>query len=84
MILPSGDIYLRVKVLVLAAVLLLALAACSATPTVAPITLNEGKYSALGANPKPAQPTASDLADLQSAQNGTLQQPAIIEFYSDT
>ncbi len=68
----------------LAALALVALAACNATPTVVPITLKGGNYSALGANPKPAQPTASDIADLQAAQNGTLQQPAMVEFYSDT
>ena len=73
-----------IRFFALAALALVALAACNATPTVAPISLSAGKYSALGANPKPAQPTASDIADLQAAQNGTLQQPVMVEFYSDT
>lgn len=72
------------QLLALAIVALIASVGCSASPTVAPISLNEGKYSAIGANPKPAQPTASNLVDMQAAQNGTLQQPALVEFYSDT
>ena len=65
--------------------IVVALSACAAAaPTPAPITLSPGKYSALGANPKPAQPTQSDIAGLQAAQNGTLQQPVMVEFYSDT
>jgi hypothetical protein len=76
---------LKIPVL-LSALCLIALSACSgaAAPTAVPITLSPGNYSALGANPKPAQPTKSDIADLQAAQNGTLQQPAMVEFYSDT
>jgi hypothetical protein len=68
------------------ALCLFALSACSAAsaPTAVPITLSPSNYTALGVNPKPAQPTKSDIADLQAAQNGTLQQPVMVEFYSDT
>jgi hypothetical protein len=83
---PWGKTINSLIILGVSTLCLLALSACSAAsaPTAAPITLNPGNYSALGANPKPAQPTKSDLADLQAAQNGTLQQPAMVEFYSDT
>ena len=70
--------------LVVSLVSVLALGACSAAPTAVPITLNPGNFTALGVNPKSAQPTPSDLADLQAAEAGTLQQPAFVEFYGDT
>jgi hypothetical protein len=70
------------------------LGACSASasPTpqaspsgaVLPIALNPGNYTALGVNPKSAQPTPSDLADLQAAESGTLKLAALVEFYGDT
>ena len=73
-------------ILGISALCLIALSACSAAaaPTAAPINLSASNYSALGANPKPAQPTKSDIAELQAAQNGTLQQPVMVDFYSDT
>jgi hypothetical protein len=64
--------------------LLIALAACSASPTAAPITLKPGNYTALGVNPKSDHPTPSDVADLQAAVQGTAGQPALVEFYGDT
>ena len=70
--------------LIAGAVCVLALAACSAAPTAAPITLNPGNFTALGVNPKSAQPTSSDMAALQAAEAGSLQQPSFVEFYGDT
>jgi hypothetical protein len=62
----------------------LALAACRATSSAAPtLTLNAGNYTPLGGVQKNDQPTPSDLADLQAAENGTLAQPALVEFYAD-
>jgi hypothetical protein len=90
MMLPVGEISPHVARTFLpsifsGALLLFMLVACSApAPTTAPIDLSAGKYTVLGGNPKPAQPTPSDIADLQAAQNGALQQPALVEFYSDT
>ncbi len=67
-------------------VCLLALAACNggATPTAAnSLSLEQGHYTPLGGVQKNANPTASDLADLQAAENGTLGQPVLVEFYAD-
>ncbi len=61
----------------------LSLFACTASPTAAPIHLQPGQFTALGGVQKNSQPTASDFADLQSAENGTLNQPALVEFYAD-
>lgn len=62
----------------------LALAACSASSPAPPtLTLNAGNYTPLGGVQKNDQPTPSDLADLQAAENGTLGQPALVEFYAD-
>lgn len=69
---------------VIAAIHLFLLAACNAAPTAAPITLNPGNFTALGVNPKSDHPTPSDIADLQAAEAGALQQPAFVEFYGDT
>ena len=60
-----------------------ALAACGgvqATPT--PL-LTGSNYTPLGGVQKSAQPTASDFADLQAAENGALGEPALVEFYAD-
>jgi hypothetical protein len=59
------------------------LGAC-ASPTPAPITLAPGNFTALGVNPKSDAPTPSNIADLQAAETGTLQLPALVEFYGDT
>ena len=62
----------------------LALGACRASSSAAPtVTLNAGNYTPLGGVQKNAQPTPSELADLQAAENGTLGQPALVEFYAD-
>jgi hypothetical protein len=62
----------------------LAFAACRATSSAPPtLTLNAGNYTPLGGVQKNDQPTPSDLADLQAAENGTLGQPALVEFYAD-
>ncbi len=70
---------------VLFAVLLapVAIAACSSAPQASPLQLNQGRYTPLGGVAKSTQPTASDLADMQAAETGTLNQPALIEFYAD-
>lgn len=62
---------------------LLLLAACSGTPTAAPISLAPGQFTLFGVNPKSPNPGPSDVAGLQAAQAGTLGQPAFVEFYSD-
>lgn len=60
------------------------LSACaSATPTPASIQLNAGAYTPLGGVQKNAQPTASDFADLQAAEDGSLHLPVFVEFYAD-
>lgn len=59
------------------------LAACSPTPQGSPNQLEPGRYTALGGVRKSTQPTASDLADMQAAENGSLNQPALVEFYAD-
>ncbi len=60
------------------------LAACaSAPPTVSTIPLNDGRFTPLGGVPKSNNPTASDFADLQAAESGTLNVPAFVEFYAD-
>jgi hypothetical protein len=59
------------------------LVACTAAPTPAPIQLNGGNYTPLGGAPKNSQPTASDIADLKAAEDGTLGMPALVEFYAD-
>ncbi|MBI5034301.1 MAG: hypothetical protein HZB51_27585 [Chloroflexi bacterium] len=60
------------------------LVACaSATPTPASIQLNDGAFTPLGGVQKNDKPTASDLADLQAAESGTLRRPVFIEFYAD-
>ncbi len=67
-------------------VLLVALAlftgCAAATPTSAG-SLNPGDYTPLGGVQKNNMPTASDYASLQAAQSGTLNQPALVEFYAD-
>lgn len=45
--------------------------------------LTAGSYTPLGGVQKSDQPTPSELADLQSAEGGTLGQPALVEFYAD-
>lgn len=98
MLLPSGEIFSQsylplcapkarnnFRLTVIFFLIAIALAACNApAPTVAPITLSGGNFTALGVNPKSQQPTPSDLADLLAAETGTLQQPALVEFYGDT
>ncbi len=42
-----------------------------------------GNYTPLGGVQKNNQPTASDFADLQAAESGTLGQPVLVEFYAD-
>ncbi len=59
------------------------LAGCaSATPTSTGL-LNPGNYTPLGGVQKNNQPTTSDYASLQAAESGTLNQPALVEFYAD-
>jgi hypothetical protein len=61
-----------------------ALAGCGASSSTAPtVTLNAGNYTPLGGVQKNNQPTPSESADLLAAENGTLGQPALIEFYAD-
>ncbi len=60
------------------------LAACTAAPTASAISLTPGNFTALGVNPKSANPGPSDLGALHAAEAGTLQQPAFVEFYGDT
>jgi hypothetical protein len=62
---------------------LVALTACSGTPTPGSINLQPGRFTPLGGVQKNSQPTASDVADLQAAENGTLNQPSLVEFYAD-
>ncbi len=65
---------------------LLLLAACSANQPASsgsPLALQPGNYTRLGGVQKNNQPTASDLADLQAAESGSLNQPALVEFYAD-
>jgi hypothetical protein len=64
-------------------ILSLALAACSPGMQGSPTQLEPGRYTALGGVRKSEQPTASDLADMQAAENGTLNEPALVEFYAD-
>ncbi len=69
--------------IIAAAVVLVWLTGCaSATPTPNAL-LNPGNYTPLGGVQKNNQPTTSDYASLQAAESGTLNQPALIEFYAD-
>jgi hypothetical protein len=63
--------------------MMLALGACSGSSQPSPVLTTGGNYTALGGAPKNDHPTASDFADLQAAENGTLGQPALVEFYAD-
>ncbi len=65
--------------LVLAALVLVACAG-GETP---PVLTSGGGYTPLGGVQKNNQPTPSDFADLQAAENGTLGQPVLVEFYAD-
>ncbi len=69
--------------LLLIAPTLVALAACSSAPHGSGIELQQGQYTQLGGVPKSAQPTASDLAEMQAAETGALNEPALVEFYAD-
>ncbi|HEX9075400.1 MAG TPA: hypothetical protein VF932_06450 [Anaerolineae bacterium] len=72
---------------VIAALAILMLAACSsgqpASTTDSPLALQPGNFTRLGGVQKNYQPTASDFTDLQAAEAGTLDQPALVEFYAD-
>jgi hypothetical protein len=61
----------------------LALAACGGSSAAPTVTLKAGNYTPLGGVQKSDQPTPSELADLQAAEQGTLGQPALVEFYAD-
>ncbi len=68
---------------ILAVVALMLLVGCAtATPTSTAL-LNPGNYTPLGGVQKNNQPTTSDYASLQAAESGTLNQPALVEFYAD-
>ncbi len=58
------------------------LAACAGSETPAVLSRGGG-FTPLGGVQKNNQPTPSDFADLQAAENGTLGQPALVEFYAD-
>ncbi len=80
----TNGLWNRLVVMLLAASLaLVALAACSSTSQDSPLQLNQGQYTPLGGVTKSAQPTASDLADMQAAESGALNEPALVEFYAD-
>ncbi len=74
--------YLVLGLLVIASIVL---AACSASQptTAASGALSGGSYTPLGGVQKNDHPTASDFADLQAAENGTLGRPVFVEFYAD-
>ncbi len=60
--------------------------AASSTPSggvPAAVLTQGGNYTPLGGVQKNNQPTASDFADLQAAEHGTLGQPVLVEFYAD-
>ncbi len=62
---------------------LAALAACSPPAPGSATQLEPGTYTPLGGVQKSAQPTSSDLADVQAAEKGALNEPALVEFYAD-
>ncbi len=66
-------------------VALVMLAGCAASAPATPpaLGLSPGNFTPLGGVQKNNQPTPSDLADLQAAENGSLGQPALVEFYAD-
>lgn len=69
-------------------VVMCAVAACTSAPSIAPtpsgtITLSDGRYTPLGRVRVSDNPTASDYADLQSAEGGKLGLPAFVEFFAD-
>ena len=72
-------------VLVLCAMVIafLALSACSSGQPAPTVSLGASNYTPLGGVQKNDHPTTSDLADLQAAEQGTLGQPAFVEFYAD-
>jgi hypothetical protein len=72
--------YLMLFALLIAAGALGACGAVQATPT--PL-LTGSNYTPLGGVQKSEQPTASDLAGLQAAENGALGEPALVEFFAD-
>ncbi len=76
---------MRSSRLVLVALLMpvIALAACGSAQTPGAVSLSSGNYTPLGGVQKNNQPTASDIADLQAAENGKLGVPALVEFYAD-
>ncbi len=75
----------RYLVLGLFVIASIALAACSSGPGQPTATglLSSGNYTPLGGVQKNDHPTASDFADLQAAENGTLGRPVFVEFYAD-
>ncbi len=68
--------------LIIVALGTLLLAACAGGETPAVLSRGGG-YTPLGGVQKNNQPTPSDFADLQAAENGTLGQPALVEVYAD-
>ncbi len=69
--------------MIAAVVALVLLAGCASATSTPPGLLSPGNYTRLGGVQKNNQPTASDYTALEAAQNGTLNQPALVEFYAD-
>ncbi len=73
----------RLALILIAIAIVSGLAACSGGQATGPQSLTAGNYTPLGGVQKNNNPTASDYGDLQAAENGTLGQPALVEFYAD-
>ncbi|MGB8647315.1 MAG: hypothetical protein WCF84_18910 [Anaerolineae bacterium] len=74
---------IRIWITLIALIALFVQSGCNPSAPASPAALSPGNYTPLGGVQKNNQPTTSDYADLQAAESGTLNQPALVEFYAD-